>query len=91
MALAVIARNPVYQFVLEMIHDNLRDYYVRFPIGTLQCLEENYTDVLGITEAVDIGDAEAAKQRVREHIQTFNRYMNIRTNEDDPKAVDLKW
>ena len=91
MALSAIARNPVYQFVLEMIHDNLREYYVRFPIGTLQCLEENYADVLSITEAVQQADPETAEQRVREHIRTFNRYMNIRTDNNDPKAVDLKW
>ncbi len=75
MALARIARNPLYAFILQTIHDNIHRYYERFLTAGEEELWENYQDLSDIVDAVEAGDADRAKRSAREHVRRFERYM----------------
>jgi len=75
MALARIARNPLYAFILQTIHDNIQRYYDRFLTAGEMELKENFKDLCGITASVEEGDAQKAKRLAREHVRRFKRYM----------------
>jgi DNA-binding FadR family transcriptional regulator len=78
MTLARIARNPLYAFILQTIHDNIHRYYERFLDAGRDELAENHQDLCDIVDAVEAGDAERAKRLAREHVRRFGRYMEIR-------------
>lgn len=75
MLLARLSGNPLYQFVLETIHDNIRRYYDKFlPVGENE-LEENYQDLANIIDAVINQDVEKAGRLAKGHVKKFNQYM----------------
>jgi DNA-binding FadR family transcriptional regulator len=75
MTLARIARNPLYAFILQTIHDNIHRYYERFLTAGKEELAENLQDLSDIVDAVEAGDADRAKRLAREHVRRFRRYM----------------
>jgi len=81
MALARIARNPVYALILKTVHDNIQIYFNRFlPCGQDE-LEENYHDLKQLVEAVATGRSEQAIDVAREHVRRFSRHMEERKRE----------
>ncbi len=75
MFMARIAGNPVYEFILKTVHDNIHIYYDRFlPCGTNE-LNENYEDLRNLVSAVVDRKPEQAIEAAREHVRRFNRYM----------------
>lgn len=75
MAMAHIAGNPVYESVLQMLHDNITRYYNRFLSKSKRVMEENYKDLNEIVKAVADGRAEEARLLVQDHVSRFNRFM----------------
>ena len=75
MALARIAGNPVYAFILKTVHDNIHIYYDRFLPGGQDELNENYRDLKQIVAAIDQGRVKRASELARDHVRRFNRYM----------------
>jgi len=75
MALAHIAGNPVYEWVLQTIHDNIDPYYDRFLLKKEEFMRENYQDLCGIVKAVEKGQAAKARLLAQDHVNRFNRFM----------------
>ncbi len=75
MAMAHIAGNPVYQSVLQIVHDNINRYYDQFLPKEEEIMRENYQDLCGIVKAVE--DRQAVKSRVlaQDHVHRFYRFM----------------
>jgi GntR family transcriptional repressor for pyruvate dehydrogenase complex len=75
MFISRIAGNPVYEFILRTVHDNIQIYYDRFLPGGVSELNENYHDLTQLVEAVAEGQVERAVELARDHVRRFNRYM----------------
>jgi DNA-binding FadR family transcriptional regulator len=88
-AIAKIADNPVYRFVLDMVQQNIISYYKSFPLRTKEMMEENYQDLFELVRKIEKGNAEEARLIIQRHIRKFNRYMKVESNSDELKAVDL--
>lgn len=75
MVMAHIAGNPVYQSVLQTVHDNINRYYDQFLPKEEEIMRENYQDLCGIVKAVE--DRQAVKSRVlaQDHVHRFYRFM----------------
>ncbi len=75
MYIARIAGNPIYEFILKTVHDNIHIYYDRFlPCGSNE-LNENYEDLRKLVSAVVDRNAAQAVETARAHVRRFNRYM----------------
>jgi GntR family transcriptional regulator, transcriptional repressor for pyruvate dehydrogenase complex len=81
MALARIARNPIYALILKTVHDNIHIYYDRFLPSGQDELNENYQDLNQLVEAVAAGRVETAAGLARDHVRRFNRYMERKKRE----------
>jgi DNA-binding FadR family transcriptional regulator len=75
MALAEIAGNPIFRFILRTVHDNIHRYYDRFLSMGEEELAENYRDICDIVAAVSRGDARRSGELARDHVRRFSRYM----------------
>jgi DNA-binding FadR family transcriptional regulator len=78
MTMAQITGNPVYISVLTSIHDNIHRYYDRFLSMEKPELEENYTDLCDLVDAIENADIELARTLAQQHVQRFNQYMQKR-------------
>jgi DNA-binding FadR family transcriptional regulator len=75
MFMARISGNPIYEYILKTVHDNIHIYYDRYlPWGPKE-LNENYDDLCQLVAAVADKDAERAVRVAREHVHRFNSYM----------------
>jgi DNA-binding FadR family transcriptional regulator len=97
-ALADIAGNPIYKWVLQTIYDNIHRYFNQFLPREERVLRENYQDLCGIVETVEKGQAAKAHLLVQNHVYRFNRIMeenakqmgegkNSSTPDGDPSDV----
>jgi GntR family transcriptional repressor for pyruvate dehydrogenase complex len=75
MALARMARNPVYETVLAIVHENIKPYYDTFLKKSKKILRENYQDLCEIVDAVRRGRASEARLLAQAHVNRFNRLM----------------
>jgi len=75
MALAHIAGNPVYESILQTVHDNIIRYYDRFLPRKKQNMLENYEDLCRIVKAVENGQPLIARLFAQDHVSRFNRFM----------------
>ena len=75
MALAHIAGNPIYKWVLRTIYDNIHRYFDRYLPREERLLRENYQDLCEIVEAVEQRQASRAHLLVQNHVYRFNRIM----------------
>jgi GntR family transcriptional repressor for pyruvate dehydrogenase complex len=76
MTVAATAKNPVYEAVLRMVHENIVRYYNRFLEKKLEIMEENFEDLCSIVRTIEAGDKEGARLAAEEHVKRFNRYMD---------------
>ncbi|WP_205623704.1 FadR/GntR family transcriptional regulator [Desulfogranum japonicum] len=78
MTIARISGNPLYNFILRSIHDNIHRYYDRFlEVSNIE-LEENYQDLVNITAAIADHDKNRAERLAREHVRRFSAYMETK-------------
>jgi len=85
MELAHIASNPVYESVLQMVHDNITRYYNRFLARDEAIMEENYRDLCEVVRAIEEGKAEEAQSLVIDHVKRFNKLMEERSDLTTPQ------
>jgi DNA-binding FadR family transcriptional regulator len=76
--IAATTQNPIYQSVLDSIHDNIHRYYDRFLSMDDRELQENYRDLCNLVESIETGNANEARRLAREHVHRFNAYMQHR-------------
>jgi len=74
-ALAEIARNPLFSAVLQMIHENILGRRLRVSVSDENILRENYEDLCNIVSAVESGEANEARLLAHDHVRRFHRYM----------------
>jgi GntR family transcriptional repressor for pyruvate dehydrogenase complex len=83
MTLARVARNPVYESVLQTVYDHIHRYFDRFLPREEKILRENYNDLAAIIRAVEEGQASKAVQLVQDHVRRFNKLMEQRRKNGD--------
>ncbi|MEE4111927.1 MAG: FadR/GntR family transcriptional regulator [Desulfobacteraceae bacterium] len=76
--LAEITGNPVYLSLHHTIHDNIDQYYETFLVMKQREMEENFTDLNNIINAVERKNADEARQLAEAHVLRFNHYMENR-------------
>jgi len=74
MALARMARNPVYESVMQTVYDNIH------------LLKENYQDLCEVIKAVEERQASKASLLVQGHVCKFNRLMENRAQKERGRA-----
>ena len=90
MALARMARNPVYESVMQTVYDNIRRYFDRFLPRQEDILRENYQDLCDVIEAVEERQAEKASTLVQGHVSKFNRLMEKRAEKERGRPQKAK-
>lgn len=75
MAIAKVAGNPLYDFVLRSVHDNIQRYYDTFLNVSDHEMAENYEDLRLLIAAIQDHQAEKAWALAREHVRRFSAYM----------------
>ncbi len=86
MALAQIAGNPLYLFILRTVHDNIHRYYDRFLTGDPYEFEENYHDLRRIVRAVEQKETDTARNLARDHVRRFNKHMQSKKRNIEKKV-----
>lgn len=84
LALADMARNPVYKSVIRTIYDHIHRYFDRFLPREETLLREDYQDLCEIFDAVQKKQASQAHMLVQNHVYRFNRIME---NKEKKKSV----
>ncbi|MBM9604377.1 FadR/GntR family transcriptional regulator [Desulfopila inferna] len=73
--IARIAGNPLYNFVLHSIYDNIHRYYDKFlPAGEVE-MEENFQDLQLIVQSIAAGESDKARQFAIHHVRRFSSYL----------------
>ena len=75
MILAQMTGNPVYISVIQMVYDNIHNYYDRFFPKEPRLLWENFQDLYEIVRAVQEGRATEARELTKSHVRRFHGYM----------------
>lgn len=86
MALARMARNPVYESVMQTVYDNIHRYFDRFLPRQKDILKENYEDLCEVVRAMEEKDASRASLLVRGHVAKFNRLMEKRARKEKGRS-----
>jgi DNA-binding FadR family transcriptional regulator len=74
-AIAEIAKNPVFSAVLHMVHEDILGISDRFALKGEKVLRENYKDLCEIVQAIGSRKADDAKALAREHVRKFHHIM----------------
>ncbi len=69
---------PVYETVLQIVHDNIKLYYDSFLPRSKKMLRENYQELCEIVKAVQEDRASEARLLAQAHVDRFNRFMEKR-------------
>ena len=88
-AIARIAGNRVYEFVLRMVHDNIRRYYEDHPLRDEHFLQENYQDLCDIVEALEKKQPTVVRSLMQSHVRRFSRHMDEHQAEASPSRHSL--
>lgn len=73
-----IARNSVYQYLMQVVHDNIQRYYNRFLDFSTSRMAENCDDLKKIVKAVCEHRAEDAGLVAEDHVKRFNARMRVK-------------
>ncbi len=71
LTIAKIAANPIYEAVIEMIHQDILGSTAHFSEKNQKVLQQNYEDLKGIVDAIAAKDSEKAKNLARLHVNRF--------------------
>jgi DNA-binding FadR family transcriptional regulator len=71
LSIAKIAANPIYEAVLEVIHQNILGLDAPFSEKDQGILQQNYADLKGIVDAIAKKDSITAKTLARLHVNRF--------------------
>jgi DNA-binding FadR family transcriptional regulator len=86
LAIAEVAKNTVYEFVLRMIHNNIHNYYRRLSLKSENIMKENYQDLCNIVRALEKRESTKARDLVQRHVRKFSRKM-LRKQEEMNKHL----
>lgn len=70
-ALAEIARNPIYLANVRMIHEVILGDEVDFSAKDKSVLIDNHRDLTALVAAIENGDAQEARKRAHDHVRRF--------------------
>ena len=73
-----IAENPIYDFFLEAVYDNINRYYDRSLLVGESELNENFQDLRMLVYAICRNDDAWAARLAREHVLRVNDYMEMK-------------
>ncbi len=68
MAVAVVARNPIHEFILMSIHENILRYYETYLPKDRKVSRLNYQDMVDLVQAIEQGDEAQASEKARKHV-----------------------
>jgi len=88
MALAHITGNPLYESVLQTVHDNINSYYNQFLPKKEELMGKNYRDLAGILRAVEKRQISKARLLAQNHVSRFNRFMQKKELEEREKRLN---
>ena len=74
-ALARIARNSIYEFILKTIHENINRYYESYLPKDKEIWKQSFLEMRPLVKAVEDGDAKKAFILAQEHIKRGDRLM----------------
>lgn len=80
-AIARIAKNPIYTSVLRMVQDNIHRYYLSFLPKEEAVLKDNFQDLSDIVEAIEQGQTNLARSLAMHHVRRFHLYMKKQQQE----------
>jgi DNA-binding FadR family transcriptional regulator len=89
-AISEIGGNPLFSFVLEMIHQNISSYYESYPLRSKAMMEGNYQDLCDVVGTIEQGLSDEARALLQRHIRKFNRYMKIENKRKDLRVIDIQ-
>jgi DNA-binding FadR family transcriptional regulator len=75
MATAQMASNPVYTYMLNLIHDNIHRFYEYFLPKEKSVMDENYNNYQKIFEAIKKRNANEARALAQDHVRLNYKYM----------------
>jgi len=76
--IAIICRNALYQYLMQVVHDNIWKYYDRFLDFSQSRMDENYEDLKNIVRAIKEHRAEDAGRLAEDHVKRFNARMRVK-------------
>ncbi len=76
--IANIAKNSVYKYLTQVVHDNIQRYYNKFLDFSESRIAENCDDLKNIVKAVCEHRVEDAGQLAEEHVKRFNIRMRAK-------------
>ncbi len=79
--LAQIAKNPLVEANLSIIHENIQTYYHHYLPWGEDLLDDNFNDLCDITKAIVDKDGKTARSLAETHVGKFNRLMENDLNE----------
>lgn len=85
--IAKIADNPVFEAILQMVHQNILGYYERFSLKDISILTENYQDLTAIVSALEQKNADQARSLAQQHVQKFTQYMEMKNQKQRRKKA----
>ncbi|MCF8106897.1 MAG: FadR family transcriptional regulator [Desulfohalobiaceae bacterium] len=86
-SVATIAGNPIHEFVLHSIHENIHRYYENFLPSDKGVSQQNYEDLISLVKAIERKRAEQAEKAARKHIENGWKFMQQRRIEIDPRGA----
>lgn len=72
---ARIAGNPVFEAVLQMVHENILGHWERFSLKDPVILQENEQDIRDMVTAIASGEADNARALARHHVRKFKAHL----------------
>jgi GntR family transcriptional regulator, transcriptional repressor for pyruvate dehydrogenase complex len=79
--LARIAKNPLVEANLSIIHENIQTYYHQYLPWSEDLLDDNFKDLCDITKAIINKDSKTARSLAENHVSKFNSLMENDLNE----------
>jgi len=68
-AVSAVARNPIHEFILTSIHENIFRYYENYLPKDKKVSRQNYEDMFKLVQAIQKGDEALAAETAREHVE----------------------
>jgi len=81
-AVATVARNPIHEFILTSIHENILRYYENYLPKDKKVSKLNYKDMFDLVQAIKQGDESLASEKAREHVRHGWSFMKKHLNKN---------
>lgn len=82
-AVSAVARNPIHEFILTSIHENIFRYYENYLPKAKKVSRQNYEDMLQLVRAIEKGDEALAAETAREHVGHGWSFMKKRLDKNE--------